>query len=275
MKDFLETYPLYKWIEFQKTEDNLAYTDTRIHPPAINMDCPRCKSKQTYRVHEDGSLANLGGNYNNNIYRLEYICAGCKGANVEFLLFVQRSDEYNRRIQKRLYQMKIQKIGQFPAWSINPDSDVSKILGEHTETYKKGLVCESQGYGIGAFAYYRRIVETSIGSLLERIKELVEDDSEVVKAIEKVKTEHVAENRIQIASTVLPESLKIAGTNPLSVIYSALSDGLHAQDDETCLNLAQNIREALTYLVHQIGLQMRGKQQFVESLKEIVKAKAK
>ena len=28
-----------------------------------------------------------------------------------------------------------------------------------SETLKKGLINESQGYGIGAFAYYRRIVE--------------------------------------------------------------------------------------------------------------------
>ena len=275
MKNFLETYPLYKWIEFQATEDHNQYKDVKIHPPAINLDCPRCKSKQTYRVHEDGSLANFGGNHDNNIYRLEYVCAGCKGANVEFLLFVLRSNGHDAESKKYLYQMKIQKVGQFPAWSINPDSGVAKLLGEQVETYKKGLVCESQGYGIGAFAYYRRIAEASIESLLMHIKDLVEDDTTVVNAIEKLKTEHVAENRIQIASAVLPESLKVSGANPLSVIYGALSDGLHAKDDETCLDLAHDIREALTYLVHQINLQAQAKHQFVKNLKEIVKAKAK
>ncbi len=275
MKNFLETYPLYKWIEFQATEDHEKYKDVKVHPPAVNLDCSICESKQTYRVYEDGSLANFGGHHDNNIYRLEYVCAGCKSANIEFLLFVHRSNGHDAESKKYLYKMKIQKIGQFPAWSINPDPGISKLLGEHVDTYKKGLVCESQGYGIGAFAYYRRIVEDNVESLLNQIKELVEDETDVVKGIEEVKAEHNTEQRIRIASTVLPESLQVAGNNPLSVIYSALSEGLHVQDDETCLNLAHNIREALTYLVHQINLQTQGKRQFTESLKQIVIAKTK
>ena len=37
----------------------------------------------------------------------------------------------------------------------------------------KGLVSESQGYGIGAFAYYRRIVEEIIDEMLKQIGDLI------------------------------------------------------------------------------------------------------
>jgi hypothetical protein len=53
----------------------------------------------------------------------------------------------------------VQKVGQFPPWSIRVDRNAEQILGQHVEIYKRGLTCESQGYGIGAFSYYRRIVE--------------------------------------------------------------------------------------------------------------------
>ena len=64
------------------------------------------------------------------------------------------------------------KVGQEPAWSIDIEPYLEKIFGKYVNDYKKGLINESQGYGIGAFAYYRRIVEVIIDELLNDILSL-------------------------------------------------------------------------------------------------------
>ena len=52
------------------------------------------------------------------------------------------------------------------------------LLGEHKDYFRRGLICESQGYGIAAFAYYRRIVEETIDLLLQQISDLMSEDNE-------------------------------------------------------------------------------------------------
>ncbi len=40
------------------------------------------------------------------------------------------------------------------------------MLGEHLKDYRKGLICENHSYGVGAYSYYRRIIENVIDDLL-------------------------------------------------------------------------------------------------------------
>ena len=64
----------------------------------------------------------------------------------------------------------MKKVGQSPAWDIVMDKELESLLGDHAYFYKSGLICESQRYGIGAFAYYRRIVEEVIDELLVSVE---------------------------------------------------------------------------------------------------------
>ena len=47
---------------------------------------------------------------------------------------------------------------------------------------------------------------------------------------------------------MLPQVLLINGQNPLTLLHSALSEGLHAKTDEHCLVLAHAVRVVLTEL---------------------------
>jgi hypothetical protein len=55
---------------------------------------------------------------------------------------------------------------------------------------------------------------------------------------------------IAMVKDVLPQSLLISGQNPLTLLHSALSKGLHDPEmtDEHCLALAQSIRVILADL---------------------------
>jgi hypothetical protein len=81
-----------------------------------------------------------------------------------------------------------------------PVYSLEKTLGKHSKTFRKGLICESQGYGVGAFAYYRRITEEIIDELLASIADLIEVDNkeQYLEALEKTKQTRVTQEKIDL-----------------------------------------------------------------------------
>lgn len=55
----------------------------------------------------------------------------------------------------------------------------------------------------------------------------------------------------------IPQTLLINGHNQLTLLHSALSEGLHDQTDEKCLELATSIRVVLTDLADRLGCAQR------------------
>jgi hypothetical protein len=53
---------------------------------------------------------------------------------------------------------------------------------------------------------------------------------------------------VDAVKAALPAVLLIKGHNPLTLLHRALSEGLHAQTDKQCLELATSIRVVLTEL---------------------------
>jgi len=166
---------------------------------------------------------------------------------------------------------KIMKIGQNPAWSIDAGDELEKALGKHVSEYKKGLVCESQGYGIGAFAYYRRIVEVVIDDLLRDVIYFVEQDQqgEYKQSLEKVRNDIRADVRIAAVKDLMPAVLRPGGANPLKELHAALSEGIHVQADGECLEYASVIRESLVFLVDQVSRTKQSAKAYEESLKAL------
>ncbi len=76
--------------------------------------------------------------------------------------------------------------------------------------YKKGKTCESHSYGIGAFAYYRRIIEDIIGELLEVIQDLMvgEELEKYREALERVRKTKNITDKISIVKDLLPPILR-------------------------------------------------------------------
>ena len=209
-KQFLEEHPLYKKFKFDKGKIYFHMLDQ----PAIHMKCETCKSDQTFNMvnhYEDDqkSTLSVGVPCNDTIVRLDYECQSCKRFHRYFLIYFSSNLDY------------ICKTGQYPAWEISIDKNLEKMLGEHAPIFKKGLVCESQGYGIGAFSYYRRITEEIIDQLLDSIGELI-DKSEKEKyneALQKTKSTRVAQEKIDLVKDLLPKSLRPDNMNPLGVLH--------------------------------------------------------
>ena len=52
---------------------------------------------------------------------------------------------------------------------------------------------------------------------------------------------------------LMPQVLLMNGHNPLTLLAAALTEGLRAQTDEECLELARSIRVVLTDLAERLG----------------------
>lgn len=257
--EFLESYTLYRKFF---TEQEIPSQINEIPRPNINLYCKKCKSIQTFYMEdywfEKGEAINQPSN--GKVLRATYRCAKCKSFTQHYSIKISENLDY------------IMKVGQYPPWEISVDKELKKMLGDHEENYKKGLTCESQGYGIGAYAYYRRIVEEVIDELLDGIADLIsgEDKEKYLKALEEAKKSHKAEDKIKIVKELLPPVLMPEGNNPLKLLYSQLSSGIHALSDEECLEKANYIRNILLFLVKEIISHRNSAKEFNDSIKGLL-----
>jgi len=289
-KKFLEEYSLYR--KFDYTIDrpyfsNYSHSGTilsELPKPAINMACPICKSQQTFNMtnnYQEEDDKNKTGRSSPifQSFQLNYLCSSCKSYVYEFFVEFGVTRKKDKDGNEKWSNGWVRKIGQRPEWSIEIDSQVQKFLSEENlELFKKGLICESQSYGIGAYSYYRRIVESIIADLLKEIEDLIpegEEKKEYLTAVEKTKKENIVANKISLVKDLIPEFLLIDNVNPLAVLYGSVSDGLHNRTDEECLNLAETIRECLSFLITQIYSNKNSKKQFTDRIKTLLKEKIK
>ena len=274
-KDFLESYPLYTKYSVVLPE----IIDEIVMLP-VNIYCKKCDSFQTFVLAEKrnafgeiiydlpkGIAESPGPNTiyirskeyltDDAVLNATYCCVGCGETLQHYSIKINGDQDY------------ILKIGQYPPLDISINKELKKVLGEYEETYKKGLICENQGYGIGAYAYYRRIVEEIIESLLEKLIELVGDNKgEYLTSLNNAKESKNATDKIAKVKDVLPESLNMESNNPLKALHSTLSKGIHSLSDEECLEVANSIREILEILIRNINEQIDEKKVLDKHLKK-------
>jgi hypothetical protein len=172
------------------------------------------------------------------------ICKRCNSYHVDFLLNTFVDDGFFLR-----------KVGQYPAVEIKLENYLIKYLNkEDKDNYKKALMLLSQSYGIGAFSYLRRIVENELIKIIEDLSNLDSPDSEKIKELlESYRGNHHMSNLIEGINEYLPASIKNIGNNPLKVLYSQLSGGIHSFSEQECFEKAQLIDTLLKFIIKKIN----------------------
>lgn len=113
----------------------------------------------------------------------------------------------------------------------------------------------AEGFGLGAVAYFRRVIEDRAGDILDRLRRVaeLEGDAEAVAKIDAAKESHSVSDRLKLAVDAVPKALRPAGMNPLGILYGAFSEELHASEsDEAALETAQQLQAALDVLVRKL-----------------------
>lgn len=176
----------------------------------------------------------------------DYSCRNCKSYKKTFALIAFIHEQ----------NWVVTKVGEFPPYGPSTPAKLTSLLGQHSKLFFKGRQCEIHGQGIGAFAYYRRIVELVKEDILEMIlsvARLSTGNEELIAELEMAKKEQQFSKAVSKVKHSLPVSLLISGHNPLTVLHDCLSKGIHELDDDECLKRATAVREVLAALVQRVN----------------------
>jgi hypothetical protein len=140
------------------------------------------------------------------------------------------------------------KIGEWPAHGRKPPSKLISMIRPDRDFLVKGLRCESQGMGIAALIYYRRVVEDQRDAIIDAIIKVgraSEAPEEHLSRIEREKGNWQFASSIEAIGDAIPPSLMIFGRNPLLLLHRATSGAIHKLTDSECLERAQTVYKVL------------------------------
>ena len=148
------------------------------------------------------------------------------------------------------------KYGERPAFGPPLPSKLIELVRPEWDYFQKGRRVENQGLGIGAFSYYRRVIEDQKNRILDEIIKAatkLNAARDLIKELERAKIETQFTKALEGVKSSLPEQLMIASENPLLLLHDALSEGMHKETDEECLKKAGDIRVIMTELAERLS----------------------
>ena len=196
---------------------------TKLNIPTLKLYCPHasCTRTMNFRCID---ISNDGRHVVTDNVALFYITYQCSNCQIEQKVFSLAA----RVCRIGEPKGECYKYGEFPPYGPHVSSKLIELIGPDKNLFLQGRRCENQGLGIGAFTYYRRVVENQKNSILG---EIVAVSEKMGVTEDKIKTlrEAINETRfgkaLDLAKNVIPASLLIEGHNPMRLLYRALSQG--------------------------------------------------
>ena len=129
-----------------------------LNTPDIWLHCPtkKCSGDRAFACLDD--VSDVRGYQQMNIF-LVYSCRNCSKSTKTYSLRVTAEGEGSDSAVK---------YGEMPAFGPPLPARLLNMVGADGALLRKGRQTENQSLGIGAFAYYRRVVENQKNRLLER-----------------------------------------------------------------------------------------------------------
>ena len=266
IKEFLENAPLYVWKQFGKPAVNRESLWIR----EIDTFCETCGQLRPFHAEDKpyDSFDRFGAalppfekgfdsvsidrSLKTGTSYFKFTCVSCGRSKREYHV-EQKVDEKTIRLQK---------YGELPKKQLERNPVLQQFLKDDLDNYEKAVDCLSLGYGVAAFAYFRRVVENNINRLLDLVQEDAKSsgaDTKITEALAELRGNPPMSKKIKIANHALPAYLNPDGLNPLGRLYEVLSEGVHNLSEEECLNKAKATSECLAlvgnwHLERKIGL---------------------
>ena len=159
--------------------------------------------------------------------------------------------------QKEKPKYFIRKIGQYPAPEssvIKLPNDISDFLNEEDcELYRKGLKNLDLEYGIGAFSYFRKMIENEIERVIAAISNPYSPDgNKIAEAVAAYRKDQQKSKLIEEITQYLPKSLKEHGANILLVLCDTIFMDISALTEKECIKKSKDIDTLFRYLVRKL-----------------------
>jgi hypothetical protein len=270
--EFLESTPpnqlihisdLSVWKQTQYSSKNL------MHTPEIQLHCQHenCNGTRFFRCVSGGENHLESEDY--QFFYVTYRCSNCLKVEKTFSL-AAKVDE-NSKPTGECY-----KFGELPPYGPPVSPKLMKLIGSDRDEFLKGRRCENQGLGVGAFIYYRRVVERQknriFGEII-KVSEKIRAPEEKLKQLKDAVSEIQFSKALDMAKGAMPESLLINGHSPISLLHSALSEGVHTLTDEQCLELAGSIRIVLGELSERLSQALKDEAELTKALSTLMNKK--
>jgi hypothetical protein len=268
---FLETTPP----DSEERVDPLAASDYQGHlvldPADIRLYCDseECEGKGKLRFVKSSSADYLTRKEIKQLF-MTYLCRNCRKTNKTFALVAVLDGAGTSGAAL--------KVGEIPPFGPEVPARVITLIGPDRELFLKGRRAENRGLGIGAFAYYRRVVENQKGRIIEEMAKVAK---KLGASQADLKQFELAAKEIQFATAIdkinaaIPPTLRIDGHNPLTLLHGALSDGLHERSDEDCLEYAMEIRVVLTELAERMSQALKEEAELKGAVSKLLERAAK
>ena len=126
--------------------------------PEIELHCDSeiCSGVRRFKCYEGYSISS-----ELEFRFVKYVCKNCGKTGKMFALTVAPDETKSSG--------HVLKLGEAPPFGPPTPPRVMKLVAEDRELFLKGRRAELHGLGIGAFAYYRRVVEEQKGRIIEEI----------------------------------------------------------------------------------------------------------
>lgn len=178
---------------------------------------------------------------------LHYSCSNCRSRSKIFAIMARWNTVAD--------EGEAAKLGEWPPFGPQVSLGIISMLGKNKDMFLLGRRAEIQGLGIGALAYYRRVVENQKDHIINEIIKLMRRANSPETQIEKLKSaknEKHFKKAVELISDTIPKALLINDYNPLALLEQAMTKGLSVQKDSDALKLATSIRKILTELAERV-----------------------
>jgi len=239
--------------------------NNRLNKPPLRLHCDVCDGEHWFRSAGETGIENESP-YTTYV---SYRCSDCQKQHKLYalLLWIEEDDRGH-----------VYKYGESPQFGVPVPNKVLKLFGgEDAENFKKGRRCESQGLGIAAFAYYRRVVEKHRNEIFDEIIKVCKTlggEADLIAELEEAKLERRFTASIEKIKAALPQGLLINGQNPLLALHRALSAGLHNESDASCLQAARDVRVVLADLVEKMSMLRQDNTELSSAMQRLLQRKA-
>jgi hypothetical protein len=287
MRRFIETASLYT-----TTKDIEVPPDpSTMIPDAVQSYCPICKEIRVFsadfykdseprtgraqvvnskreRIQDPQNWPGawkLDAIRNTGVYRFVGMCTYCKSTDFSCFLVIKPLDG------------TIRKVGQnVPPWMKPTKPEIQKALGDDYHLYQRALALMSEGFGMGACAYLRRLLEDQIDPLIEKLRSNESErgaSADRLAEIDGIRNGRDFAAKARAVLQVVPESIRAEG-NPLITLHSGYSAGMHGWSEEDCLAVAELSVEALEHVIVNLADQPKKHRDYVARLKALDKKRA-
>lgn len=227
------------------------------------LHCTSCEGPRKYRtiIPFDQSVETSAANY-----FVHYVCRNCQ---INF-------KTYAIRIVHSQGNWIAMKFGENPQFGAPLPAKMVSLIGPDRDLLLKGRRCESQGLGIAAFTYYRRVIENQRNRIFDeliRVVDKVSPQSNLIAELSSAKKQTQFSSSVDAIHSALPGSMMINGYNPLKLLHNALSEGVHNRSDEECLLSAGHVRAVLAEFSIRLSETLKDDRELSEAVNHLANPK--